>query len=233
SLEHAKQLLTEAGYPNGRNKETNEPLTLYFEAVSSGPDSKSIFNWYRKQFQKLGIQLVIRSTDYNRFQEKVRKGTAQIFGWGWNADYPDPENFFFLLFGPNAKTVSHGENAANYQNAEFDQLFVKMRGLPNGPQRQATIDLMIDIVRRDSPWIWGFHSKSYALYHQWYGNSKPNLMARNTLKYRTIDPVARTQMRAAWNQPIIWPIVVFVLLLVISGIPAYRTYRKRQTETLT
>jgi oligopeptide transport system substrate-binding protein len=233
SLAHAKQLLTEAGYPNGRDKETNEPLTLYFEAVSSGPDSKSVFNWYRKQFEKLGIQLVIRSTDYNRFQEKVRKGTAQIFSWGWNADYPDPENFLFLLFGPNAKTVSQGENAANYQNAEFDQLFVKMRGLPNGPERQATIDLMIDIARRDSPWIWGFHSKSYALYHQWYGNSKPNLMARNTLKYRTIDPVVRTQMRAAWNQPIIWPIVVFVLLLVISGIPAYRTYRKRQTETLT
>ncbi|MFT4563463.1 MAG: oligopeptide transport system substrate-binding protein [Gammaproteobacteria bacterium] len=233
SLEHAKQLLAQAGYPNGRDEETSEPLTLYFEAVSSGPGSKSVFNWYRKQFEKLGIQLVIRTTDYNRFQEKIRKGTAQIFSWGWNADYPDPENFLFLLFGPNAKTVSQGENAANYQNSEFDELFVKMRGLPNGQERQETIDLMIDMLRRDSPWIWGYHPKNYSLYHQWYGNSKPNLMARNTLKYRTISPIVRTQMRAAWNQPIIWPVVVFVVLLIVSGIPAYRTYRKRQTETLT
>jgi oligopeptide transport system substrate-binding protein len=47
---------------------------------------------------------VIRVTDYNRFQEKVREGTAQIFSWGWNADYPDPENFLFLLYGPNGKS---------------------------------------------------------------------------------------------------------------------------------
>jgi oligopeptide transport system substrate-binding protein len=71
-------------------------------------------NWMRKQFAKLGIELVVRATDYNRFQEKMRKGTAQVFMWGWNADYPDPENFFFLLYGPNRK-VDGGENAANYK----------------------------------------------------------------------------------------------------------------------
>jgi len=38
--------------------------------------------------------LIIRATDYNRFQDKIRKGKAQIFSWGWNADYPDPEIFY-------------------------------------------------------------------------------------------------------------------------------------------
>ena len=232
SVEEARQLLAQAGYPNGRDKVTNEPLSLYFEAVASGPGSKSILNWYRKQFEKLGIQLVIRTTDYNRFQEKIRKGTAQIFGWGWNADYPDPENFLFLLFGPNAKTVSQGENASNYQNVEFDELFVTMRALPNGPKRQATIDSMIEIVRRDAPWLWGFHPKSYSLYHDWYGNAKPNLMARNTLKYKTIDAPSRARMRQIWNQPIVWPVVVFFIVLLVSVVPAYMTYRKRQRETL-
>ncbi len=50
------------------------------------------------------------------------KGTAQIFQWGWNADYPDPENFLFLLYGPNGKVGQNGENAANYDNPEFDRL---------------------------------------------------------------------------------------------------------------
>ena len=90
-------MLFRAGYENGVNINTGEPLTLYFDTVSSGPGSKVMLNWYRKQFSKLGIDLVVRATDYNRFQEKVRKGTVQIFSWGWNADYPDPENFFFLL----------------------------------------------------------------------------------------------------------------------------------------
>ncbi|MBT8445925.1 MAG: peptide ABC transporter substrate-binding protein, partial [Gammaproteobacteria bacterium] len=185
-------------------------------------------NWYRKQFDKLGVQLVIRATDYNRFQEKVRTGKAQMFGWGWNADYPDPENFLFLLYGPNSKVVSQGENASNYQNEEFDELFVKMRSLPNGAERQAAIDRMVDIVRRDAPWIWGFHPKAYSLYHRWYGNAKPNLMARNALKYKTIDPAERLAARKRWNRPVWWPVVTLLLLLAVSIIPAVITYRRHQ-----
>ncbi|MEC9315318.1 MAG: ABC transporter substrate-binding protein, partial [Pseudomonadota bacterium] len=108
-LEDAKQLLAEAGYPKGRDAETGEPLVLYFDVPASGPDSKAQLDWLRKQFRKLNVQLVIRSTDYNRFQDKMRRGQAQIFQWGWNADYPDPENFLFLLYGPNGKVETGGE----------------------------------------------------------------------------------------------------------------------------
>ena len=227
-IDKAHDLMREAGYPDGRDAATGESLTLYFEAISAGPGSKSMLDWYRKQFAKLGVQLVIRTTDYNRFQEKVRKGTAQIFAWGWNADYPDPENFLFLLFGPNAKVVSQGENAVNYQNARYDELFVAMRAMPNGPERQAIIDEMLEILRRDSPWIWGFHPTAFSLFHTWYGDAKPNLMARNTLKYKTIDPALRAEKQNEWNQPVVWPIVLLLVLFILSAIPAYRTYSARQ-----
>jgi oligopeptide transport system substrate-binding protein len=228
SLGQARGLLREAGYPDGRDAETGEPLTLYFETVSSGPGSKAMLNWYRKQFDKLGIQLVIRATDYNRFQEKVRKGTAQIFGWGWNADYPDPENFLFLLYGANAKVVSQGENAVNYQDPRFDELFVRMRAMADGPQRQTLIDEMVEILRRDSPWVWGFHPTGYTLYHDWYGNAKPNLMARNTLKYKTIDASLRADKREQWNDAVVWPVLLLLSVIALSAIPAWRTYVARQ-----
>ncbi|MGR8921865.1 MAG: ABC transporter substrate-binding protein [Gammaproteobacteria bacterium] len=228
SIDEARAILAAAGYPEGRDADTGEPLTLYFETVSSGPGSKAMLNWYRKQFDKLGIQLVVRATDYNRFQEKVRKGTAQIFGWGWNADYPDPENFLFLLYGPNAKVVSQGENAVNYRNDEFDQLFVRMRSMADGPARQALIDRMVELVRRDSPWLWGFHPTGYTLYHDWYGNAKPNLMARNTLKYKTIDAGRRAEKRREWNRPVLWPVVAVIVVLLVSAVPAWRTYVARQ-----
>ncbi|MDH5299903.1 MAG: ABC transporter substrate-binding protein [Gammaproteobacteria bacterium] len=228
SIEHAKQLLAEAGYPDGVDAKTGAPLTLNLDIVASGPDDKARLSWYRKQFQKLNIQLVIRNTMYNRFQEKMSKGTAQIFTWGWNADYPDPENFMFLLYGPNSKADHQGENAANYSNPKFDKLFEKMKNMENGPERQAIIDEMTKIVREDSPWIWGLHPKSYALYHQWYKNSKPNLMSHNTMQYKRIDASVRAQQRLAWNPPVLWPIALVAGLLLVVIIPAVVIYRRRE-----
>lgn len=233
SIEQAKQLLTEAGYPNGRTKQ-GEPLTIHYDSLDSGPDSQSMLNWYRKQFAKLGINLVIRSSDYNRFQDKVRKAKVQTFSWGWNADYPDPENFLFLLYGGNAAihTDGGGVNGANYDNPEFNRLFEKMKTMPNGEKRLKVINQMLDIVRKDAPWSWGFNPKALALYHSWLKNVWPNALANNTIKYKRIDMEVRDQQRINWNQPVIWPLVIVLLLLLISIWPLTKAYRARQNTII-
>ena len=186
-----------------------------------------------KQFQKLNIQLVIRATDYNRFQDKVRNGSAQLFFYGWNADYPDPENFFFLLNGAEGavKTGGNGVNYANYDNPEFNQLFERMKNMDNGPQRQQIIDRMLEIARRDAPWMWFFYPKDYALHHAWVFNRKPNKMANNSLKYQRIDPALREQKREEWNKPIVWPLALVLVILAASVIPALQVYRRRERST--
>ncbi len=230
SLDRARQLLAEAGYPEGRDINTGKPLVLHFDTTATGPDDKSRLNWLRKQFDKLNIQLVIRGTDYNRFQEKMRKGTAQIFQWGWNADYPDPENFLFLLHGPQGKVEHSGENASNYRNDDYDRLFERMKNMPNGPERQDIIDRMMAILQHDAPWIWGFHPKQYSLVHSWYHNTKPNLMANNALKYRRIDPEQRAALQADWNRPVRWPLGILLALLLAVIIPAWIGYRRHQRQ---
>lgn len=228
SLEQAKKLLAEAGYPDGREEKTGKPLLLYLDLTASGPDDKARLDWIRKQFGNIGIQLVVRNTDYNRFQDKIRKGNAQIFHWGWNADYPDPENFLFLLYGPNARVGKDGENSANYENPEFDRLFEKMKNMDNGPERQKIIDEMLLISSRDAPWIWGYHPKQYSLAHAWYKNLKPNLMANNSLKYARIDAQQRSEKRREWNRPIWWPLLVLFAVLGAALAPAVATYRRRE-----
>ncbi|MBI5604892.1 MAG: ABC transporter substrate-binding protein [Deltaproteobacteria bacterium] len=230
SLEEAQKLLTEAGYPNGVETETGKPLVLNLDVTARGPDDKARLDWIRKQFQKLNLQLVIRATDYNRFQDKIRKGNAQIFNWGWNADYPDPENFLFLLYGPQGKVKTDGENAANYADPEYDRLFEKMKNMENGPKRQAIIDRMVEIVRRNAPWLWGFHPKEYTLVHSWVFNPKPNQMARNGLKYQRIDAGLRERKRAEWNRPVIWPIFLILSLLAASALPAILSFRRRENR---
>jgi ABC-type oligopeptide transport system substrate-binding subunit len=176
---------------------------------------------------QIDVQLVVRSTDYNRFQEKLVKGAAQLFYFGWNADYPDPENFLFLLYGPQGKVKHQGENAANYANAEYDRLFEKMRAMENGPERLAIIGRMQQILRHDAPWVWGFHPKDYTLRHVWLTNRKPTKVGNNTLKYQRVDAALRDRLRAEWNRPVFWQALVAVLALVALALPAWFAHRRR------
>jgi ABC-type transport system substrate-binding protein len=227
-IEEARRLLVEAGYPEGREAKSGQPLVLYLDTVARGPGDKPRLDWWRRQFGKLSIQLEIRETDWNRFQEKIRKGSQQLFILGWNADYPDPENFLFLLHGAQSRAKTQGENAANYLSAEFDRIFERMKNMPNSAERQRLIDQMVEIVRRDAPWVWGFHPKDYSLYHGWIGNLKPNNMARNSLKYLRVDAGKRAAQRLAWNQPVLWPLGLGFAILVASAIPAVLSYRRRE-----
>ncbi len=146
SIEAAKKLLAEAGYPDGRDAKTGQPLVLNYDYQRAlTPELKAEVEWMVKQFAKIGVQLELRATDYNRFQDKADKGSLQIFWWGWQADYPDAENFLFLLYGPNSQalTQGNGNNTANYQSPEFDKLFEEMKYLDDGPRKQQVMDQMV------------------------------------------------------------------------------------------
>jgi ABC-type transport system substrate-binding protein len=221
-LSDAKALLVKAGYPDAIDPMTGKALVLYYDTVSTGADDKATLDWMRKQFSKLGIQLVIRATDYNRFQEKMMAGNAQIFTWGWNADYPDTENFLFLLASSNTKVDKGGENASNYANPKFDVLYEKIARMEDSSERRALIAQAVAIAREDAPWIWGFHPQNVSLFHGWVGNVYPNLMASNTLKYRRLDIAAREQAQDKWNQPVLWPFVFLLLCGVMIGFFYYK-----------
>ncbi|MBL8490656.1 MAG: ABC transporter substrate-binding protein [Rhodocyclaceae bacterium] len=230
-IEEAKHLLAEAGYPNGRDAKTGEPLVINLDTTAGGVGGKSRIDWLNKQFRKLDVQLVVRSTDYNRFQEKVLKGAGQLFYFGWNADYPDPENLLFLLYGPQGKVKHQGENAANYANPEYDRLFERMKAMDNGPERQAIIDRMLSILHQDAPWVWGFHPKEYTLRHAWLKNRKPTKVGNNTLKYQRVEVAERERLRAEWNRPVIWPLAAGALVLLGIVLPAVIAHRRREKAT--
>ena len=83
---------------------------------------------------------------------------------GGEGGSPDPENFLSQLYGPNGTAEHAGSNYANYSNDEYDRLFRQMRVMENGPERQAIIERMLTILRRDAPWQWGYFPRQYALY---------------------------------------------------------------------
>lgn len=231
SITTAKKLMTEAGYPNGIDPKTGKPLILNYDvSATANPDDKAQLNWMRKQFAKLGIELNIRATDYNRFQDKVRNGNAQIFSWGWMADYPDPENFLFLLDSHNGKVKYHGENASNYSNLQFDKLFDEIKNMPNNAARLKKIHQALTIIRDDTPWIFGLYPINFTLTQQWVEPNIPHPIANNTLKYQKINPHLRAKLQKNWNNPVLWPFFALLFSLILIFIPLFITYWKRENK---
>ena len=227
-IEDAKRLLAEAGYPDGRDAKTGKPLVIFYDSNGVGPAYQARLDWQVKQFAKIGVQTEVRANDYNRFQDRIRKGNAQTYFWGWFVDYPDPEDFLFLLTTSQGKVKFDGENASNYSNPEYDKLYDQMKAMADGPERQAVIDRMVQIAQQDAPWSYGIFPGSTGVYQQWLHNAKPSGVINDRLRYLRVDGALRAQKIAEWNQPRAWPLGAGALLLLLLLWPAWRQYRRRE-----
>jgi peptide/nickel transport system substrate-binding protein len=228
-LDKARMLMTEAGYPGGVDPGTGEALRLTFDTYNTSTSGRTQLQFYTTAWAKLGIDVRIEQSNYNQFQEKLRNGAYQIFEFGWFADYPDPENFLFLLWSEMSKSKKNGPNATNFSSARFDELFESMKARENGTERMAEIREMLSILEFERPWIERFHDEEYALYHGWVENIKPMGLSVPTYQYRDVDPEARAELRRDWNQPILWPAYTLAILFVLIVLPGIRTYlRERQ-----
>ncbi len=225
-IQYAKDLLEQAGYKNGIDPQTGSPLKIRF-SIPNTSGMKSIGKFAKKQFKKLGIELEIDETTLNKWKEKLKTGDYQFIWYGWNADYPDAENFMFLLYGPNKSVGNGGINYANYDSPQYNKLFQQMETMPNSPQRQAIIDKLIKIAREDCPWIYAYTNQDFTMLQGWLKNYKPMFIGGGYLKYWDIDTDMRDQIIKENNQPIAYPFWIAVITLTLFFIYAAVTAYKR------
>ncbi len=128
----------------------------------------------------------------------------------------------------SGKVKHGGENVSNYSNPEFDRLFRTMENMENTPERLRVIREALNMLQRDSPWVWGFHPVAFGLHHRWVKNVKSNAMANNTMKYLRIDAAGRESLRSGWNRPNYWPLVILAAVIALSALPAVMAIRKKR-----
>ena len=217
NLDKAKRLLAEAGYPGGIDPATQQPLVINFDTASSTPEGREETGLVIRQLDTLGINVIERPSMYNVFMGRVAEGQFQMCLFGWNADYPDPENFYLLFYGPNK---GPGPNTARYSNPEFDRLYKQMAAMDNGPDRLQVIDRMRQMVQEDCPWIFLYHTQAYILRYDWVKNALAHPVAMNTAKYVRIDHAVRFRDQEKWNHPDYLVVALFFGMLFLGTVPA-------------
>ena len=90
---------------------------------------------WKKNMDAIGIRLAFKKDQLPELRKMAREGKIPMRSDGWNADYPDAENFMQLLYGPNVGQDNH----ARFNLPEFDKLYDEARTLPDSPERTAAL----------------------------------------------------------------------------------------------
>lgn len=186
--EKAKELLAKAGYPGGKGL----PVIKY-DLRGASTTSRQQAEYFKKLLEAIGVNIEVVVNTFPAYLEKEKNGNLQFFLGGWNADFPDAENFLFLLYSKNA---APGPNASNYKNPKFDRLYERIAQMSPSPQRNALIKQAEDLAFNDGVWSMMFYPVSYALYHGWLQNYRPNAQILNEVKYLDVDVEARKKLRS-------------------------------------
>jgi oligopeptide transport system substrate-binding protein len=123
-LAAAKQLLADAGYPNGQGI---PPLTIMYNTLES---HKFIAEYLQQAWKNaLGITIQLQNLEWATFLEERRGNNMMLGRAGWVADYPDSQNFLDLLI------TEGGNNDGHYTNPDYDRLIRQASAMSGGPER--------------------------------------------------------------------------------------------------
>ena len=192
----AAALLDRYGYklrdPDGfRRAPDGGPLTLAMQSEATAGGRLRDELW-RKNLNAVGLRVVFKTDKKPEIIKASRLGKVQMFETNWIADFPDGENFYQLLYGPNSGRA----NYARFNLPAYNERYEQARALPDSPARQQLYFEMNQLLHAYNPWVPLTHPISADMRHPWLKHYTRHPVELTTWRYLDIDLSERDRIGA-------------------------------------
>jgi ABC-type transport system substrate-binding protein len=182
----ANALLERYGYRKSsdgfRTQPDGKPLTLVMHSEASTVGRLRDELW-RKNLNAIGLKVVFKSDKKTEIIKASRLGSVMMFETNWVADFPDGDNFYQLLYGPNAGRA----NYARFNLPAYNQRYEQARLMGESPQRTALYDEMANLIHAYTPWVLLTHPISADLQQPWLKNYRRHPVEFTNWRYLDVD----------------------------------------------
>jgi ABC-type transport system substrate-binding protein len=191
----ANALLDRYGYrqrdPDGfRRDPRGQPLTLVMSSEATIGGRLRDEMW-RKCLNSIGLRVVFKSDKKTEIIKASRLGKVQMFESNWIADFPDGDNFYQLLYGPNAGRA----NYARFNLPAYNERYERAHALSDGPERQKLYFEMNQLIHAYNPWVPLTHVVSADIRQPWLKNYKRHPVEFTNWRYLDVDVAERARAR--------------------------------------
>ena len=146
-LKKAKQLMKEAGYPNGFSCSMIAPNNRYVK-------DEQIAQAVSAMLSKIGIKVNLKTMPKAQYWDQYDAQVADIQMIGWHPDTEDSSNYTeFLLMCPNKETGFGQYNSGNYCNKKVDELIMQAMTETDLAKRSTMLQEVEQIAYDDAAYI--------------------------------------------------------------------------------
>jgi peptide/nickel transport system substrate-binding protein len=173
----AKQLLAEAGYPDG----VGFPVVQLW-SNHKAESTQAELDAYQTYLGKIGVQVEIKfASDWPTYKDKLEQGELPMFRLRWTADNPDPDNVLFSLLHSTSPT-----NRTFYRNSQVDQLLEQARGDLPYAERMKLYREVERLVIEEAPWIPQQYADLDRLFQPYVQGVEINLLGKHIIPLKKI-----------------------------------------------
>ncbi|MFZ6779592.1 ABC transporter substrate-binding protein [Undibacterium sp. Ji83W] len=189
----ANALLDKFGYKRAadgyRKLPDGQALYLQMHSLASTTGRLRDEVW-RKNLDAIGIHVSFKTDKHSEVLRAARLGKVQMTEANWIADFPDAENFYQLLYGPNAGRA----NYSRFNLPAFNKLYEEAMRLSDSPERTAIYRQMAQLMHGYSPWVPRIHPVTADLSQPWLQNFYRHPVDFTSWRYVDVDVAARNKV---------------------------------------